>query len=131
MPEFPHRDTPCANCPVRRDSPAGEFPPERYVALRATAGTAGNEVGLNAPIFACHKSSDGNPMACAGWLAQFGYEHLGIRLAVATGRLPAESLQPRPGWPPLFDTYDEMAARNGVCECGAVEGDCPACTGAV
>lgn len=109
-----HRNRPCANCPWRRDSPAGEFPPERYEALRATSGRAGAEAGMTAPIFACHKSTPGHDRACAGWLAQVGGEHLGIRYAVITGRISAEALTPGTDWPELFDSYDEMAARNGV-----------------
>lgn len=112
--ELPHRQQPCSNCPWRRDSPAGEFPPERYEALAATAGRRGAEAGLTAPIFACHKSPEGHARACAGWLAQVGTDHLGIRLAIVTGRLPGEVLRPGTGWPELFDSYEEMAARNGV-----------------
>ncbi|MCV7208359.1 hypothetical protein H7J75_06775 [Mycolicibacterium canariasense] len=60
-------------------------------------------------MFACHKSVEGRDEACAGWLAAAGAEHLGVRLAVVTGRLPAEYLTPNQGWPELFDSYDEMA----------------------
>jgi hypothetical protein len=112
---LPHRDAPCANCPWRRDSPAGEFPPERYEALSKTAGKPGAEAGLTAPIFACHKSSEDHPRACAGWLARCGRDHLGIRLAVIEGRMLGEvTWDPPPDWPALFDSYGEMAARNGV-----------------
>jgi hypothetical protein len=61
-------------------------------------------------MFACHLSPQGAEYACAGWLATVGRDHLGVRLAVATGRLDPAVLDPRPGWPPLFDTYEEMAA---------------------
>jgi hypothetical protein len=107
-----YQSAPCANCPWRKDSPAGEFTPQRYEALRATAGRPGAEAGLSAPIFACHKSTEGRDRACAGWLAVVGIEHLGIRLAVATGRLPAEVLQSADDWPELFASYDELAERN-------------------
>lgn len=111
---LPHRDRPCANCPWRTDSPPGEFPPERYEALRVTAGRRGAEAALGAPLFACHKSTDGHDRVCAGWLATCGMEHLGIRYAVVIGRLPVEALQPGADWPELFESYDELAARNGV-----------------
>jgi hypothetical protein len=61
-------------------------------------------------LFACHKSVEGRDQACAGWLAAVGHRHLGVRLAVATGRLPGSVLTPGDDWPPLFDTYQEMAA---------------------
>jgi hypothetical protein len=111
---LPHRESPCANCPWRKDSEPGEFPPERYRALRSTAGRPGQEVDMRAPIFACHKSAEGKEMACAGWLAQVGYQHLGMRLAVVQGRLPVEALEPGEDWPELFEDYDELAERNGA-----------------
>lgn len=110
--ELPHCVRPCSNCPWRKDSPAGEFPAARYETLRATAGSPGNEAGLVAPIFACHKSEPGRDRACAGWLAVVGVEHLGIRLAVTLGRLPARMLRPGADWPDLFGSYEEMADRN-------------------
>lgn len=112
--EMPHCVRPCANCPWRRDSPAYEFPIERYAALRATSGHPGMEAGLGAPAFACHKSSPGRDRACAGWLAVAGIDHLGVRLAVAVGRLEATALRPGEDWPELFASFDEMAERNGL-----------------
>lgn len=112
--ELAHCVRPCTNCPWRRDSSAGEFPAERYEALRTTAGSPGREAGLGAPIFACHKSEPGRDRACAGWLAVAGIDHLGIRLAVTLGRLPAAMLKPGSDWPDLFSSYDEMAERNGL-----------------
>lgn len=112
--ELPHCLRPCRNCPWRRDSPAAEFPVERYAALRATSGQPGNEAGLRAPLFACHKTSPGRDRACAGWLAVAGADHLGIRLAVALGRLPASVLRPGHDWPALFGSFVEMAERNGL-----------------
>lgn len=105
----PHRRYPCRECPWRRDTPPGQFAACRYEALAATTGSAGNEASLTAPMFACHKSPEGGEEACAGWLAAAGIEHLGVRLAVLAGRLPAEALQPGPDWPELFDSYQEMA----------------------
>lgn len=112
---LPHRAAPCANCPWRRDSPPGEFPPERYAALADTAGRPGAEAPIGGPLFACHKSTEGHDRACAGWLARCGHNHLGIRLAIIQGLLPGEvTWAPPPSWPPLFNSYAEMAARNGV-----------------
>jgi len=60
-------------------------------------------------MFACHKSPEGREEACAGWLATVGGEHLGVRLAVIQGRLPAEALSPGDNWPELFPDYASMA----------------------
>lgn len=92
------------------DGRPGQFPACRYEQLENTSGRPGAEAGLDAPLFACHKTAEGREQACAGWLATVGREHLGVRLAVATGRLPVAALDPGDGWPPLFDTYIEMAA---------------------
>lgn len=109
-----HPGRPCSNCPWRLDAPPGEFPACRYESLTATAGRPGKEVGFSAPIFACHRSRDGEEFACAGWLATVGYDHLGMRLAVAMGRLEPAAFEPGPDWPPLYATYADLAVANGV-----------------
>lgn len=106
-------ERPCRQCPWRRDTPAGKFGAERYAALEETAGVPGAEAPLGASLFACHMSAEDAERACAGWLAVAGYEHLGVRLAVVTGRLPAEALAPGPGWPELHSSYAEMARAQG------------------
>ena len=103
-----HAKTPCRDCPFRRDAPAGHFTPARYEALRCTVGDPGQEAPIDAPLFACHASREGREVACAGWLAVTGHQHLGVRLAVITGALPAEALTPRPDWPALYDSYDQL-----------------------
>lgn len=110
MTPLPRVHRPCDECPWRRDTPAGRFPACRYQQLAETTGGPGTEVALGAPMFACHKTPDGRERACAGWLATTGRHHLGVRLAAALGRLDPAALEPGPGWPDLFDTYDEMAA---------------------
>ena len=107
---LPHRRYPCRECPFRRDTEPGQFPACRYQALQDTAGRPGHEAPLGAPLFACHKSPDGREEACAGWLAVAGYDHLGVRLAVAMGRLPGAALMPGEDWPELFGSYVETAA---------------------
>jgi hypothetical protein len=111
-PSVPGR--PCAECPWRRDVTPGQFPAERYDALRNTHGYRGREAPLGAPMFACHKSRDGQEFACAGWLAVEGHDHLGVRVAVAKGVIPSEALEPRDDWPDLYASYDEMAKAQGA-----------------
>lgn len=110
MDPLSHAKRPCRECPWRLDTPPGKFEACRYDALRETSGRRGDEAGLTAPMFACHMSPDGQEYACAGWLATVGADHLGVRLAVVTGRLPAVALEPGPDWPELFAGYEEMAA---------------------
>jgi len=112
--DFPRVHRPCQECPWKVDAEAGKFPTCRYEQLTATAGAPGAEVWLDAPIFACHKSPEGGERACAGWLATVGRDHLGIRMAVITGRLDPVALDPGEGWPELHPTYAAMAIANGV-----------------
>ena len=70
-------------------------------------------------MFACHKSAEGKEIACAGWLAIEGHDHLGVRLAVVSGRIPGEALEPKPAWPGLFGGYDEMVQAQGSPHQGA------------
>jgi hypothetical protein len=58
-------------------------------------------------------TAEGREVACAGWLAVVGREHLAVRFAVAVGRLSPAALEPAPDWPALFSTYTEMAQRQG------------------
>ncbi len=111
---LPYMRRPCSECPFRVDAPLGRFSSCRYDALRETVGEAGGEAPLGAPIFACHKSHEGADRACAGWLATVGHEHIGIRFAIVTGRLPAEALEPGDDWPELYGSYDEMAEANSA-----------------
>lgn len=112
---LPHAVRPCSECPWRLDQPAGRFPACRYDALRDTsAGPRGESAPLGAPLFACHKTAEGREIACAGWLAVEGHRHVGVRLAVATGRLDPATLEPAPDWPPLHGSYAALAAANGA-----------------
>lgn len=114
MADLPHARRPCTECPWRLDQPTGRFPAARYEQLRATSGGPGREVSLGGPIFACHKTVEGRDLACAGWLAVCGAQHLGIRWAVATGRLPAGALEPGDRWPPLYPDYEAFSVANGA-----------------
>ena len=73
---------------------------------------------MDAPMFGCHKGEPGTnaDLACAGWLAVAGEDHIGIRLAVVMGRLQPEDLRPGDGWPDLYASYEELAAANGAAD---------------
>ena len=109
MADFPRVHRPCDECPWRVDAEPGRFPACRYEALRETT-----EQRLGAPLFACHKTPDGKERTCASWLAVVGHRHLGVRLAVAAGRLTEAALEPGEGWPELFGSYEELAEANGA-----------------
>lgn len=96
---------PCANCPWRTDVLPGEFTPERYRKLAASA------YDLSPVIFACHKSPTGGEVACAGFLERGADHNIAVRLAYAFGRL---ELIDRSGGLHLHDDYRAMAIANGV-----------------
>ena len=42
-----------------------------------------------------------------------GVGHVGVRLAVVGNRLDPAALAPAPGWPDLYESFDEMRRANG------------------
>lgn len=120
--QFPRRRYPCDECPIRADNadnPRSKFSAHRWAELTATVSTPdGGSPQLGTPMFGCHKGAPGTDedLACAGWLAQFGANHAAVRLAVITGRLPAEALSPGVDWPPLHETWDVVVAAQTLAE---------------
>ena len=85
----------CKSCPWRVDCVPDEDIPRYSEALhRDLAKTirSGMETLLSPQrrVMACHYSTPGDEIPCAGWLSnQLGPgNNLGVRLAVATGKLP-------------------------------------------
>jgi hypothetical protein len=112
---MPYRSFPCGPCPIRadnRDNPEAKFPAERWKALGRTVRDpdTGNQPMPGDPIFGCHKGdpATNDDLGCAGWLVQFGPDHIGVRLAVATGRLPESALELGEHWPLLHETWDDV-----------------------
>ncbi|WP_433463943.1 DUF6283 family protein [Spirillospora sp. CA-128828] len=113
------RTFPCAECPWRRDADLSLFTDDDFAKLRAAdVGVIGtindpNEVDdlLAAPGMACHKDQPGTPhplRLCAGWLTAVGPHHLGTRMRIAIGALPASAVVPNEDWPPLYEDLDEL-----------------------
>lgn len=98
-----HANIPCAECPWRTDLAVGKFPPERYVALAATAYDMGGTV------FACHMSKDGGEFACAGFILQSSAHNFSCRMSRGTFDGVHSPY-------PLFNSYRELAVANGVPE---------------
>jgi hypothetical protein len=76
-------------------------------------------LSLEAPMFACHQSIEGAEQACAGWLATHGWDHIGVRMNLIAGQIPADALEPGPDWPQLWPDFDtmveQMAGPWGAC----------------
>lgn len=104
---------PCDECPWRVDAEPGRFAPERWAALAASSADErgfGPEYGN--PLFACHKTPEGEERACAGWLAREGANHPTVRLAVLLGDVPACALDPGEGWPDLHPDFQTTRAHD-------------------
>jgi hypothetical protein len=95
----------CSACPWRKDVPVGVFPPERFIALAATVK---QDFG---PVFACHKTTEGQDSACVGYLLTEGTENFNVRIASIRGALDMKKLKSEY---PLYATFKEMALANGV-----------------
>jgi Family of unknown function (DUF6283) len=113
--ELARRQFPCDECPFRadnRDNPKSKFPAERWEALSVTVRDplTGHQPMPGDILFGCHKGEPGTDadLACAGWLAQFGSDHVGVRLAIAQGRLPDSALEPGVNWPPLHENWADV-----------------------
>lgn len=100
--------SPCDECPWRKDSPIGRFPPERFERLRSTC-----EQGANKPLFACHKTQEGREVACVGWLIVEGHNNFAVRVALIQRRFSYDEIE---NSHPLYESYDEMARANGCKE---------------
>lgn len=98
------RKRPCAECPWRRDAPAGHFPPQAFQRLAASS------YDMERTIFQCHDTTDETPLVCAGFLERGADNNLTVRLAYMDGM----EKQDRSGGEELFDDFREMAVANGV-----------------
>jgi Family of unknown function (DUF6283) len=114
---LPYRSYPCGPCPMRADNcdtPEAQFPAHRWESLSDTVRdpVTRQHPMLGDRMFGCHRGEPGTDkdLACAGWLAQFGVDHLAVRLAIATGGLPESVLEPGENWPPLHRTWQEVVA---------------------
>lgn len=110
---IPRVKRPCSECPWKVDTKPGQFPACNYQRLENTSDV-NRQPGLTDPMFACHKTPEGEERACAGWLAVEGHAHIGVRLAVAQRRIPVEALTPGDDWPELFKSFREMAERQAA-----------------
>ncbi|GAA3449712.1 DUF6283 family protein [Dactylosporangium matsuzakiense] len=114
---LPHRGFPWDESLFRRDNsdnPAAKFPAERWAELSKTVrDPATRRQPMPGELFGCHKGAPGTreDLACAGWLATVGADHVGGRLDVLSGRLPLSALEPGAGWPPLYETQEDGRAR--------------------
>lgn len=102
---FAYRREPCDECPWRKDRPVGTFPAEAY---RRSANTAEDAA---THMFSCHMAGSGRPQTCAGFLLKNSANHLGVRIAILSGRVDMAKVSSKVE---LYDSYRDMAVANGV-----------------
>lgn len=94
------------------DSSASDIPNFSLELAENLAHTSPDENGMGpdygAPIFACHESREGGEIACAGWLATVGGRHPAVRLWIFNGKISADQLEPKPGWPKLLPDFKSV-----------------------
>lgn len=116
MNELRAQRRPCAECPWRVDVAPGQFPAERYRTLAASA------YDLSHVIFACHKSTEGSDVVCAGFLARGADHNLAVRMAYSRGDLDFDVNRAGPF--ALHDDFRSMAIANGVAPDDPALGPC-------
>lgn len=106
---------PCRTCPWRLDQDASAIPGFSLQKAEGLANTCpganGWSVELGRPMFACHQSTDGAEVVCAGWLAVEGRAHVGVRVNVALGEIDAAALNPGEDWPEMHRSFAEVIAK--------------------
>lgn len=106
---------PCNNCPWRRDAEPGYWDPDHFRDIWSNCQDDGLSVML------CHKATalpeaERGDLVCQGWARVMGYEAIGVRIAVLSGRLdPAEVCnRGTVDGPELYDSFEEMLEANGI-----------------
>lgn len=96
---------PCRSCPFRLDQTADDIP--RFRLELAEALVHCQDGNLDSPMMACHQSTEGSEVICAGWLATHGWDSLQVRIAMSHDKIHPEALAPGEDWPAMHSSYDE------------------------
>lgn len=97
---------PCPTCPWRVDKHADTIPGFSLEMAENLVTTCSGELG--APMFACHQSKPDKEIVCLGWLVNYGWDSLTVRLNLAAEKLTPEDLERGEDWPELHDTFEEV-----------------------
>lgn len=97
---------PCKTCPWRVDQDATVIPNFSLELAENLVHTTDTRVG--APLFACHQSKPEEEVVCSGWLARYGWDSIGVRMGLMTGKYTPEMLAPGEDWPELHETYEQV-----------------------
>lgn len=98
---------PCANCPWRKDAPRGHWHPDHFTSIWRNCQDDGTHV------MACHKTPSGSAevIPCQGWVRAIGFDSIGLRILVMTGKVSMEEVDDKDG-PELFPSFLAMMRAN-------------------
>jgi hypothetical protein len=104
LPDAPRRPglLPCATCPWIVDKDATTIPRYNHAKACGLLNTVGCDDAFR-PIMACHHSTEAEPFACNGYLAQVGWSNLNVRRLAAKGQIANP------------DRVAEACAEQGIC----------------
>lgn len=103
---------PCANCPWRKDAPREYWDPQHFRDIFANCQGDGMNIMLCHNANALPKEERGK-LVCQGWVRVLGYEAIGVRIAVMTGKVADEEVNDKDG-PELFPDFASMLRANKV-----------------
>lgn len=101
---------PCNGCPWRTDTAMSIDVEE----AEKVCGSPERPLMPGDAMMPCHKKyPDADQYLCAGWLALFGWHHIGVRLMIGSGVIPPEALEVNPDWPPLHPDVQSIKEAHG------------------
>jgi hypothetical protein len=103
---------PCDNCPWRKDAPTEYWHPDHFHDIWSRCQDDGMSMML------CHKSNalpeaERGSLPCQGWARVMGYESIGVRIAVLSGKLDDAEVRDR-DTAELYGTFAEMLEANRI-----------------
>lgn len=108
-------DKPCPTCPWRKESTVGGaditgFSIVKMRRLLDTVPLSGSSHDGFYKVMACHHSKEGLEYACAGYIAQHGFQNINVRLLAAQGRIDINKIVDNCSELNLYPNFHEMLA---------------------
>lgn len=100
---------PCPTCPWRVSQHADAIPGFKLGLAEKLVATTSDQLG--APLFACHQSRPEKEIICLGWLVNYGWDSIAVRLKMLRGEIDPDELERGEDWPELHDTFEEVIGK--------------------
>lgn len=99
---------PCDNCPWRVGASTDTIPGFDAAKMQNLARACRDD-GLS--VMACHKSTEGRDVPCAGFVVAAGFRSIGVRLLVSLGQLDVADYATDG---PLHGSFEAMLGAAGI-----------------